>query len=212
MVSKKLANIQPEERVYAPIKFDNGDIIYSSEDVKIVVEDYYRQAERSIETRRTQSKYFFYNEKQKEALKNGKYALEPTLSREEKILARIKEEGDYNWIIRVCKARNEIDPMRELRFMLNKKRLNGKSTIDMMEEEIKEIAGNPNKSYVDMARAKFNLDFLEKLSKTMNTPNVTINNIVKNETVQESEKKAEKVIDISQLRSEAKDVTINEGE
>ena len=175
---------------FSPIYFDDGKVQYSSEDVKMVVDDYYRQAENSINDRRNASlrrKDMYYNKE------SGRvWRIQTTNPKVQEIM----NNGDYEWIIEVARSRNEIDPNRELRLALFK-RENKKTAFEEMIDYVNTIARKPDKTYEEMSRANFNLKLIKILSEQprMPTPSIgTINNITQ---INNSEKPAEKVPETS---------------
>ena len=181
---------QYDKMEFSPIYFDDGKVQYSSDDVKLVVEDYYRQAENSINDRRNAQ--FRRKELYRNKDSDRVWRIQTTNPKVQEII----DAGDYEWIIEVARSRNEIDPNRELRLALFK-RENKKTAFEEMIDYVNTIARKPDKTYEEMSRANFNLKLIKILSEQprMPTPSIgTINNITQ---INNTEKPAEKVPETS---------------
>lgn len=151
---------EKKELIYTPIYYDNGKIAYTPEQIKLVVDDYLRKAEKSIDRARSRSKY---------APGVKRPMIQPTP--EEEFVMEVQEKGDYNWIVSVVLSRNQLDPIRALRTQMYTI-VPGGSTIDIMIKHINDVFRDTNSSYIDRARAKDYLKFIDDLSKKFNAANL----------------------------------------
>lgn len=200
MPRKNLITTTETRQEYSPIFFADNEVQYSSEDVRLVVEDYYRQAEYSIEENRNRVKC------QSRYNKTGDGRHMKKSSDRNARVEEIRKAGDYNWIVSIARSRNEIDPNKDLRVKIFQRRTGG-STYDLMLNYIDDILRKPDKSYEEMSRANFNLKILKMLGEQPRSSiNFTINNTTNNNAPEE--KPAEKVYDISAIRKEARESII----
>lgn len=154
------------ETSYHSIQFADGPS-YSEEDVALVCNDYLNRAEQSVQQRRKKAKLSanYY--------KTGKYGLDTDiipLTPAQQRLKEIEEAGDYDWIVAVALARNEIDPMHSLRVKMHTRTRLGGSTIEIMTEQIDKVCRDVNSTYDDRARMRDNVKMLELLGKKYTPP------------------------------------------
>lgn len=159
---------------FSPILFENGSS-YSAEEVEWVCLDYLAAAERTIDRKRHRARYS--RDLRKGLLEttpgnHKKVGTQIVLDDERsKFIREVKENGDYMWIVCVALSRNQIDPMHATRIKMYSIDYNtGKSLVDKMMEEYIEILANKDRSYQDMAKAKFIRGELELLSKRVIQP------------------------------------------
>lgn len=159
---------------FTPILFENGSS-YTAQEVEWVCLDYLAAAERTIDRKRHRVRYM-------KDLRNG--LLETTPGNRKKVgtqvvldderskfIREVKENGDYMWIICVALSRNQIDPMHATRIKMYSMDYNtGKTLVDTMMEEYLSILSNKDRTYQDMAKAKFIRGELEILSKRVIQP------------------------------------------
>lgn len=159
---------------FTPILFENGSS-YTAQEVEWVCLDYLAAAERTIDRKRHRVRYM-------KDLRNG--LLETTPGNRKKVgtqvvldderskfIREVKENGDYMWIICVALSRNQIDPMHATRIKMYSMDYNtGKTLVDTMMEEYLSILANKDRTYQDMAKAKFIRGELEILSKRVIQP------------------------------------------
>jgi hypothetical protein len=178
---------------YTPICFDNGETQYTSEDVRLCVEDYYRSAEKTIVKNRKALNEEYKNRIDPEFKKDIKDDVPHTP--EQLRVAEIKASGDYMFIIQVAKSRNELDLMRDLRIQLHSVDENlGCSKIDLMQRKIGDLVAKPTLTYQDMAEIRFTISTLKDLNEQPST-NVNVGqlNVALNQKAEEIEKMAEQV-------------------
>ena len=154
---------------FTPILFEDGSS-YTAEEVEWVCLDYLAAAERTIDRKRHRARW------QKE-YKAGRLETTPGNTKKvgtqivldddrSKFIREVKNNGDYMWIVSVALSRNQIDPMHATRIkMYSMDYKTGKSLVDNMMEEYVNILSDPDRSYQDMAKAKFIRGELEVLSK-----------------------------------------------
>ena len=154
---------------FTPILFEDGSS-YTAEEVEWVCLDYLAAAERTIDRKRHRARW------QKE-YKAGRLETTPGNTKKvgtqivldddrSKFIREVKNNGDYMWIVSVALSRNQIDPMHATRIkMYSMDYTTGKSLVDNMMEEYVKILSDPDRSYQDMAKAKFIRGELELLSK-----------------------------------------------
>lgn len=165
---------------FTPILFEDGSS-YTAEEVEWVCLDYLAAAERTIDRKRHRARW------QKE-YKAGRLETTPGNTKKvgtqivldddrSKFIREVKNNGDYMWIVSVALSRNQIDPMHATRIkMYSMDYKTGKSLVDNMMEEYVNILSDPDRSYQDMAKAKFIRGELEVLSKrVMQTAQPQIN-------------------------------------
>jgi hypothetical protein len=193
--SKKLSlldGLSQHKVEYTPICFDNGETQYTSEDVRLCVEDYYRSAEKTIIKNRKELNEEYKNRIDPEFKKDIKDDIPHTP--EQLRVAEIKASGDYMFIIQVAKSRNELDLMRDLRIQLHSIDENlGCSKIDLMQRKIGDLVAKPTLTYQDMAEIRFTINTLKDLNEQPST-NVNIGqfNAVLNQKAEDVEKMADK--------------------
>lgn len=159
---------------FTPILFEDGSS-YSAQEVEWVCLDYLAAAERTIDRKRHRARY--QRDLQKGLLKTTpgntkKVGTQIVLDDEKsKFIREVKDNGDYMWIICVALSRNQIDPMHATRIKMYSMDYNtGKSLVDKMMDEYLSILANKDRSYQDMAKAKFIRGELELLSKRVIQP------------------------------------------
>jgi hypothetical protein len=178
---------------YTPILFDNGETQYSSDDVRLCVEDYYRSAEQSIKQNRRVANEVYKNDINPKYKKNIKEDIPHTP--EQIRVDEIKKSGDYYFIIQVAKARNELDLMRDLRIKMHTiDEDTGFSKIDLMQNKICDLVSKQSLTYQDMAEIRFTINTLKSINEQAST-NVNIGqlNMALNQSAQQAEKVAETV-------------------
>jgi hypothetical protein len=154
---------------FTPILFEDGSS-YTAEEVEWVCLDYLAAAERTIDRKRHRARY--QRDLQKGLLQTTpgntkKVGTQIVLDDDRsKFIREVKNNGDYMWIVSVALSRNQIDPMHATRIkMYSMDYKTGKSLVDKMMEEYVNILSDPDRSYQDMAKAKFIRGELELLSK-----------------------------------------------
>lgn len=154
---------------FTPILFEDGSS-YTAEEVEWVCLDYLAAAERTIDRKRHRARY--QRDLQKGLLQTTpgntkKVGTQIVLDDDRsKFIREVKNNGDYMWIVSVALSRNQIDPMHATRIkMYSMDYKTGKSLVDNMMEEYVNILSDPDRSYQDMAKAKFIRGELELLSK-----------------------------------------------
>ena len=159
---------------FTPILFENGSS-YTAQEVEWVCLDYLAAADRTIDRKRHRVRY--KNDYRKGLLETTpgnrkKVGTEIVLDDDKsKFIREVKENGDYMWIVCVALSRNQIDPMHATRIKMYSMDYNtGKTMVDTMMDEYLEILRNKDRSYQDMARAKFIRGELELLSKRVIQP------------------------------------------
>lgn len=182
---------------YTPICFDNGETQYTSEDVRLCVEDYYRSAEKSVVKNRKNLNETYKDDIDPEYKKDIKDDVPHTP--EQIRVAEIKASGDYFFIIQVAKSRNELDLMRDLRIKLHTvdEKL-GCSKIDLMQQKISDLITKPSLTYQDMAEIRFAMNTLKDLNEQPST-NVNIGQL--NMALNQSAEKTEKVVEAMKTES-----------
>lgn len=171
---------------FSPINFPDGSS-YTAEEVEWICNDYMSMAERSIDKKRRRSRYQHEWDKHRDAEKMNedvRYESAEITPFDERtaFIKKVKDAKDYEWIVAVACARNEIDPMHSLRIRAyTKDTVTGKSMVDRMMDRYIDICTNDVLTYENMARAKFLRSEIELLSKKgmpERTPNTVIfNNI-----------------------------------
>lgn len=184
------------ENTYHSIQFADGPS-YSEEDVALVCNDYLSKAEQSVQQRRKKAK------QSAKYYKTGSCNIEDQLvelTPAQKRIQEISDAGDYDWIVAIALARNEIDPMHSLRVKMHTKTRVGGSTVDIMTEQIDETCRDKNSTYDDRARMRDNIKILEMLGKKytppMSAPVGNLNVMVGVNTGSEKPEAKAKVIDI----------------
>lgn len=183
------------ETGFHAIQFADGPS-YTPEDVALVCNDYLNKAEQSVQKRRINSK------RTANYHKHGKdLDLPPTeLTAAQVRLQEIIDAGDYDWIVGVALARNEIDPMHSLRVKMHTRTRLGGSTIEIMTEQIDKVCRDVNSTYDDRARMRDNVKMLELLGKKYTPPVVgpaaNLNVAVAVQTGGEKPEAKAKVIDV----------------
>lgn len=184
------------ENNYHSIQFADGPS-YSEEDVALVCNDYLSKAEQSVQQRRKKAK------QSAQYYKTGSCNIEDRLvelTPAQKRVQEITEAGDYDWIVAIALARNEIDPMHSLRVKMHTKTRVGGSTVDIMTEQIDQVCRNVNSTYDDRARMRDNIKMLELLGKKYTPPVVgpaaNLNVAVAVQTGGEKPEAKAKVIDV----------------
>lgn len=160
---------------FSPINFPDGSS-YTAREVEWVCTDYLMRAEQSIAKRRRRSRYtkewslVRSADKMNPDIREGK---EIVLTDEKSLfIQEVKKNHDYEWIVAVALARNEIDPMHSLRIRAySKDPVTGKSMVDRMMDRYIDICTNGELTYQEMSKAKFLRTEIELLSKK-GTPQV----------------------------------------
>lgn len=194
-----------EELKFSPINFPDGSS-YTAKEVEWVCTDYLMRAEHSIAKRRRRSRYTKElsiagtADKMNQDIRLGK---DITLTDERSLfIQEVKKNRDYEWIVAVALARNEIDSMHSLRIRAySKDPITGKSMVDRMTDRYIDICTNGELTYQEMAKAKFLRTEIELLSKK-GAPQVgtfVYNNI--NPPIQEKAKKdlERKIFDVEPI-------------
>lgn len=158
-----------EELKFSPINFPDGSS-YTAKEVEWVCTDYLMRAEHSIAKRRRRSRYTKElsiagtADKMNQDIRLGK---DITLTDERSLfIQEVKKNRDYEWIVAVALARNEIDSMHSLRIRAySKDPITGKSMVDRMTDRYIDICTNGELTYQEMAKAKFLRTEIELLSK-----------------------------------------------
>lgn len=153
------------ETGFHAIQFADGPS-YTPEDVALVCNDYLNKAEQSVQKRRINSKRTANYHKHGKDLDLPPTELTPAQVR----LQEIIDAGDYDWIVGVALARNEIDPMHSLRVKMHTRTRLGGSTIEIMTEQIDKVCRDVNSTYDDRARMRDNVKMLELLGKKYTPP------------------------------------------
>lgn len=153
------------ETGFHAIQFADGPS-YTPEDVALVCNDYLNKAEQSVQKRRINSKRTANYHKHGKDLDLPPTELTPAQLR----LQEIIDAGDYDWIVGVALARNEIDPMHSLRVKMHTRTRLGGSTIEIMTEQIDKVCRDVNSTYDDRARMRDNVKMLELLGKKYTPP------------------------------------------
>ena len=153
------------ETGFHAIQFADGPS-YTPEDVALVCNDYLNKAEQSVQKRRINSKRTANYHKHGKDLDLPPAELTPAQIR----LQEIIDAGDYDWIVGVALARNEIDPMHSLRVKMHTRTRLGGSTIEIMTEQIDRVCRDVNSTYDDRARMRDNVKMLELLGKKYTPP------------------------------------------
>lgn len=158
------------ESNFSPINFPDGSS-YTAQEVEWVCKDYLMRAEQSIAKRRRRSRYTQeFNAVGKDVEKMDKdirFAtdIEPIDDRS-LFIQEVKKNKDYEWIVAVALARNEIDSMHSMRIRAySKDPMTGKSMVDRMMDRYIDICTNGELTYQEMAKAKFLRTEIELLSK-----------------------------------------------
>lgn len=146
-------NNEEKDIKYTPIYYDNGTIAYTPEQINLIVNDYLQKAEQSIEKARNKKMYSPGNKTDIEQM-----------SDEKKFVLMVKEKGDYDWVINIVLSRNQLDPLQALRTKIYTI-VPGGATIDIMIKHINDVMRDIHSSYVDRARAKDYIKFIEDISK-----------------------------------------------
>lgn len=154
---------------FSPINFPDGSS-YTSQEVEWVCQDYLMRAEHSIAKRRRRSRYtkewsvVRSADKMNPDIREGK---EIVLTDEKSLfIQEVKKNNDYEWIVAVALARNEIDSMHSMRIRAyTKDPMTGKSMVDRMMDRYIDICTNGELTYQEMAKAKFLRTEIELLSK-----------------------------------------------
>ena len=158
-----------EDCKFSPINFPDGSS-YTAQEVEWVCTDYLMRAEHSIAKRRRRSRYnqelsvAGTADKMNQDIRLGK---EITLTDDRSLfIQEVKKNRDYEWIVAVALARNEIDSMHSLRIRAySKDPITGKSMVDRMTDRYIDICTNGELTYQEMAKAKFLRTEIELLSK-----------------------------------------------
>lgn len=158
-----------EELKFSPINFPDGSS-YTAKEVEWVCTDYLMRAEHSIAKRRRRSRYTKElsiagtADKMNQDIRLGKDII---LTDERSLfIQEVKKNRDYEWIVAVALARNEIDSMHSLRIRAySKDPITGKSMVDRMTDRYIDICTNGELTYQEMAKAKFLRTEIELLSK-----------------------------------------------
>jgi hypothetical protein len=183
------------ETGFHAIQFADGPS-YSSEDVALVCNDYLNKAEQSVQKRRIISKRTANYHKHGKDLELPPTELTPAQIRIQEII----DAGDYDWIVGVALARNEIDPMHSLRVKMHTRTRVGGSTVEIMTEQIDKVCRDVNSTYDDRARMRDNVKMLELLGKKYTPPVVgpaaNLNVAVAVQTGGEKPEAKAKVIDV----------------
>lgn len=183
------------ETGFHAIQFADGPS-YTPEDVALVCNDYLNKAEQSVQKRRINSKRTANYHKHGKDLDLPPTELTPAQVR----LQEIIDAGDYDWIVGVALARNEIDPMHSLRVKMHTRTRLGGSTIEIMTEQIDKVCRDVNSTYDDRARMRDNVKMLELLGKKYTPPVVgpaaNLNVAVAVQTGGEKPEAKAKVIDV----------------
>lgn len=153
------------ETGFHAIQFADGPS-YTPEDVALVCNDYLNKAEQSVQKRRINSKRTANYHKHGKDLDLPPTELTPAQVR----LQEIIDAGDYDWIVGVALARNEIDPMHSLRVKMHTRTRVGGSTVEIMTEQIDKVCRDVNSTYDDRARMRDNVKMLELLGKKYTPP------------------------------------------
>lgn len=153
------------ETGFHAIQFADGPS-YTPEDVALVCNDYLNKAEQSVQQRRINSKRTISYHKHGKDLDIPPAELTPAQVR----LQEIIDAGDYDWIVGVALARNEIDPMHSLRVKMHTRTRVGGSTVEIMTEQIDKVCRDVNSTYDDRARMRDNVKMLELLGKKYTPP------------------------------------------
>lgn len=191
---------------FTPINFPDGSS-YTAQEVEWVCTDYLMQAEHSIAKKRKRSRYT------QEWINSGKdvkkmdqdirYGTEITpMDQRSLFIQEVKKNKDYEWIVAVALARNEIDSMHSLRIRAySKDTITGKSMVDRMMDRYIDICTNGDLSYPEMAKARFLRTEIELLSKkgTPQVGTIVYNNI--NSPLHEKAKKEleRKIFDVEPI-------------
>lgn len=146
---------------YSPIYNDRGEIAYTGTEVEIIVNDYLQRAEQSIS--RAQNKRLYVPGHKTEIAE---------LSKDKKFVLSVQEKGEYDWVINIVLARNELDPLLSLRTKVYSITPGG-STIDIMIRHIDQVMRNTQSTYSDRARAKDYIKFIEDMGKKWNPKDAT---------------------------------------
>lgn len=183
------------ETGFHAIQFADGPS-YTPEDVALVCNDYLNKAEQSVQKRRINSKRTANYHKHGKDLDLPPTELTPSQVR----LQEIIDAGDYDWIVGVALARNEIDPMHSLRVKMHTRTRVGGSTVEIMTEQIDKVCRDVNSTYDDRARMRDNVKMLELLGKKYTPPVVgpaaNLNVAVAVQTGGEKPEAKAKVIDV----------------
>ena len=154
---------------FSPINFPDGSS-YTSQEVEWVCTDYLMRAEQSIAKRRRRSRYtkewsiVRSADKMNPEIREGKEII-PT-DEKSLFIQEVKKNNDYEWIVAVALARNEIDSMHSLRIRAySKDPVTGKSMVDRMMDRYIDICTDGELTYQEMAKAKFLRTEIELLSK-----------------------------------------------
>lgn len=206
--SKKLSlldSLSQHKTEYTPIYFDNGETQYTSDDVRLCVEDYYRSAEKTIIQNRKDLNEIHKNDIDPNFRKNVEDDVPHTP--EQLRVAEIKASGDYYFIIQVAKSRNELDLMRDMRIKLHSiDKDTGFSKIDLIQNRICDLVSKPCLSYQEMAQIRFDMNTLKDINEQPST-NVNIGqlNAVLNQSSEKTEKIAESIKEpsLKEIRSQA---------
>lgn len=128
------------------------------------------RAEQSIAKRRRRSRYtkewsiVRSADKMNPEIREGKEII-PT-DEKSLFIQEVKKNNDYEWIVAVALARNEIDSMHSLRIRAySKDPVTGKSMVDRMMDRYIDICTVGELTYQEMAKAKFLRTEIELLSK-----------------------------------------------
>ena len=159
---------------FSQILFEDGSS-YTAQEVEWVCLDYLAAAERTIDRKRHRARYmrdFMAGKIETTPGNRKKVGTEIVLDdKKSKFIREVKENGDYMWIVCVALSRNQIDPMHATRIkMYSMDYKTGKSLVDTMMEEYLSILSNKDRTYQDMAKAKFIRGELELLAKRVIQP------------------------------------------
>lgn len=155
---------------FSPINFPDGSS-YTAQEVEWVCTDYLMRAEHSIAKRRKRSRYsqeWVAAGKDVEKMdKDIRFGTEISPIDERSLfIQEVKKNKDYEWIVAVALARNEIDSMHSLRIRAySKDPVTGKSMVDRMMDRYIDICTDGELTYQEMAKAKFLRTEIELLSK-----------------------------------------------
>lgn len=208
------SEISTNKLTFSPIVFDDGTY-YSSKQVEIICMDFIQSNEQGVAARRINSRRSMACRKEGTSVGMIKNAL-VEYDENKKFIEEVKKRGDYDWVCRVAEARNEIEPVWRLRVIMHDTKRKGGSTISQMLNEYNEICRNPDRDYLDMARANFIIKQIDYISKkgmpTLAQAPIEIDlSTAKRKRKDEMGDDVEEVVDIKKIRIGAKNKDLTNG-